>query len=108
MGRSVAFTILGLALGFCLTTNGLGQYDYSGGGSTDVGADRKGPLKGVAAPMVTGSTGYAILGANGAFHSFNEAQGIRVTYRGAGFDVFVEKGNAVSYTHLTLPTSDLV
>ncbi len=94
MGRSIAFTILGLALGFCLTTNGLGHYGHSGGGSTNSGADRKGPLKGVAAPMATGSAGYAILGANGAFHSYNEAQGIRVTYRGAGFDVFVEKGNA--------------
>ena len=94
--------MLGLALGFWLTANALDRYAHWGEGSTAIGADRKGPLKGVAAPMVTASWGYDIRRANGIFQSVNEAQGIKVSYHSDGFDLAVDKGRTPYKTSFSL------
>ena len=101
-GRSVAFTLLGFVLGFGLTANALDHVGHWVEESTDIGADRKGPLNGVAAPMVTPATDYAIHGTPGGFHSLNEAQNMRAMYRGDGFDLAVTKEASVYNTSFSL------
>lgn len=102
LGRSVAFALLGLVVGFGPTAVDVRQPNHGFDGSTASGADLKGLLNGVAVPMVSPIQGYGISGEKGTYRSFNEAQNLGVNYRVDGFDLTVSNGDVPRRTSFSL------
>ena len=94
VGLGVALSAFCLAIGFGAGTHRQGPQGHWAEECTFTGADRTGPLNGVAAPTATADHAYQIHGDGNSHYSHNEGNGLFIRYGDADFamEVWADDG----------------